>query len=432
MRFSLSIAALARVAFILGMSLLLEPAAPGQSAARLDPKFVTVPITLDHNRIVIDVDLPLPDGSTIPVRAWVDIGSPELRISQHVAKLMGLDIACDGHTCSAKPPPEIMIGGIRITLTSLKTATIPLKPQSATAVIEDGMTAEINLPSTVLRNHDVLIDFPGRVFSIGLPGSLKFNGVKSKMQVSPESGLIQIPSKIENKSYSLGLALGSPFSFLSKELFDKLAADHADWPRMTGAIGPANISGGEDATKRKLMRVDRLQYGPLFLTRVAVAELPKDRIASVEKRAGVPTVGMLGANALINYRIGLDYAHSTVYFEIGRTFNFPDFDVVGLTLRPEDDGQFTIIGVAEFDGQASVPDGQNGVQAGDHLVAIDGIPVRGSTLGQVWSQLGGTPGQERKLSIERDGKQFVVAARVQHFLGESPAEAEPRGKAKKK
>jgi hypothetical protein len=40
-------------------------------------------------------------------------------------------------------------------------------------------------------------------------------------------------------------------------------------------------------------------------------------------------------------------------------------------------------------------------------------------LGQVWSLLEGSPGQERKLTIEREGKQFNVVAKVQHFLGKT-------------
>ena len=89
---------------------------------------------------------------------------------------------------------------------------------------------------------------------------------------------------------------------------------------------------------------------------------------------GVPTVGLLGSNVLLNYRVGLDYAHSTVYFDIGRTYNFPDFDVIGLILRPEDDRRFTILGVADFDGKPSVPAGGDGVQPGDHLVAVNDDP----------------------------------------------------------
>ena len=40
--------------------------------AQQTSKTVTVPITLDHNRIVIDVYLPLSDGTNKRVRAWVD------------------------------------------------------------------------------------------------------------------------------------------------------------------------------------------------------------------------------------------------------------------------------------------------------------------------------------------------------------------------
>lgn len=385
-----------------------------------EPKSVTVPVTLDHNRVVIDVYLPLSDGSTKRVRGWVDTGDPELQMSQRMAKLMGLAITCDANTCSAPSPREIMIGALKISLAALKEVRIPLTPESAASVMVPGMSAEIKIPSSVLRNYDVLINFPDREFSIGLPGSLNFKGVKSKMLVNASSGFIQIPSKIENKNYSLGLDVGSSISFLSEELFDKLAAAHTEWPRMTGAVGPANMGElGDDEPKWKLVRVDRLQYGPLYLTDVAVANFPKTFSAFFEKDAGSAIAGLLGSNALMNYRIGLDYAHSTAYFDIGNTFKFPEFDVVGLILRPEDDTRFTILGVADFEGRPSVPSGDDGIQPGDHLVAVDGIPVPDSTLGQVWSLLEGSPGQERKLTIEREGKQFNVVAKVQHFLGET-------------
>jgi hypothetical protein len=203
-------------------------------------------------------------------------------------------------------------------------------------------------------------------------------------------------------------------------VFDKLAAAHADWPHMTGAVGSANMWGSDDEPNWKLMRIDRLQYGPLFLANLPVAAFPKDRMDYFSKRAGIATAGLLGSNALINYRVGIDYAHSTVYFDLGRTFTFPDFDVIGLILSPEDDGHYTILGVADFECKPSVPQGPDGVQPGDHLVAVNDIPVRGSTMGQVWSALGGTPGQERRLTIERAGKRFTVNAQVQHFLAETP------------
>lgn len=413
--------------------LILSSACLAQKSSTPQPesKSATVPITLDHNRVVIDVDIPLPDGSTNRIRCWVDNGNPELYLSRRVASLMGLAVSCDDKACSAPPPREITIGGMKLSLAAVKEAKIPLKPVNAAAVMAPGMFAEINLPSTILRNYDALINFPDRQFTIALSGTLKFNGGKAKAIVNSENGLIQIPSTIEKKKINLALDIGASISLLAPELFDSFAAAHPAGPHMTGAVGPANMWGLDSEPTWKLMRLDRIQYGPLFLTDVPVVEFPKDWMTFFEKRSGIPTAGLLGANALMNYRIGIDYAHSAVYFDIGRLFNFPEFDVIGLILRPEDDGRFTILGVADFDGKPSVAGGPDGVQPGDRLVAVDGIPAAGSTMGQVWSMLGGEPGKERKLTVERSGKQLKVSATVRRFLDEAKDDKESKEKTKK-
>ncbi len=399
-------------------------AAQEKSASTAEPKSVTVPAAIDHNRVVIPVDLRLADGSTQTVRAWVDTGNPELDLSRRVATLLGLTVTCGDKGCTAPAPREIVIGGMTISLADLKVTKIPLLPVNSAAVMVSGMNAEINLPSSILRHYDVLVDFPKRKFSIGVPGTIHFQGSSGKVQINRENGLIQVPSQIERKKYNLALDLGASISFLSEDLFGKLAAAHPDWPRMTGAVGSANMWGGDEETKWQVMRVDRVQYGPLFLTNVPFVSLSKPVMEFFEKRAGIATAGLVGSEVLLNYRVGLDYAHSTVYFDIGRMFNFPDFDVVGLVLRPEDDGRYTILGVADLEGKSSV----EGVQPGDHLDAVNDIPVHGRTMGQVWSMLGGAPGQEKKLTIERGGKQFSVAAKVGHFLGEVPEDTEHRKK----
>jgi hypothetical protein len=386
---------------------------------------VTVPAAIDHNRVVINADVALPDGSTQRIRAWVDNGNPDLNLSRRLATVLGLAVSCNDHECSSPPPKAMTVGGLTIPLDGVKEAKIPLKPVNAASVMAPGMGVEINLPSSILRHYDVLIDFPGHKFSIGAPGTIHFRGPSGRVLVNTENGLVQVPSQIENKKYNLALDVGASISFLSEELYDKLAAAHPDWPHMTGAVGSANMWGLDEEPKWKVMRVDRVQYGPLFLANIPLVDFPKDRMDFFAKRAGIPTAGLIGSNALLNYRIGFDYAHSTVYFEFGRMFNFPDFDVVGLTLRPEDDGRFTVLGVAEFEGKSSVP---GDIQTGDHLVAVDGIPVGGSTMGQVWAMLGGTPGQERRLTMERAGRQFTVAAKVQHFLAELPDEKDRKKK----
>lgn len=376
---------------------------------------VTVPAAIDHNRVVIEAELPLPEGSVQRIHVWVDNGNPDLYLSRRIATLLGLAVTCGDQECSSPAPAGITIAGMTIPFTGIKEAKIPLKPVSAAAVLAPGMTVDINLPAEVLRHYDVLIDFPGHKFTIGPPGSIHFQGSSGKVTIT-DRGLIQVPSKIENKKYNLALDVGSCISFLAEDVFDSIASAHPNWPRMTGAVGSANMWGASDEPRWKVMRLDRLQYGPLFLTDVAVVALPKPVLDFFEKRAGMPTAGLLGSNMLVNYRVGLDYARSTVYFDLGRFSKFPDFNVVGLILRPEDDGSYAILGVPDFNGKLAI----EGVRAGDRLVAVASIPVAGSTMGQVWAMLGGTPGQERKLTVERAGKQFVVPGTVQNFLPEVP------------
>lgn len=397
-------------------------------AQKTQLKSVTVPAIIDHNRVIIEVEALLQNGATKRVRAWIDTGNPELQMSEKLATLAGLAAVCGGQTCAAAPPKQIAIGDMPISFDGTKEAKIPIGP-GTDPPLGHGLDADLTIPSMVLRHYDVLIDYPGHKFTIGMPGSIRFLGSATKVQINADNGLIQVPSKIANKKYNLALDLGSSISFLAEDLFGTLASAHPDWPHMTGAVGAASMWGADEETKWQIMRIDRVQFGPLFLTDVPMVSLPKTTLDFFEKRAAMPTIGLIGANVMQNYRVGFDYAHSTVYFDIGRLFNFPDFDVVGLFLRPENDGSFTILGVAEFDGKPSVPTGPGGVQAGDTLVAINDIPMQGSTMGQVWSSLGGTPGQERKLTIERAGKQFTLAATVHHFLA---AQDDENAKKKKK
>jgi hypothetical protein len=391
------------------------------------PKSVTVPAIIDHNRVIIDTEIVGSDGAIERVPAWLDNGNPDLQMSMHLARLTGSSISCDGQTCFGSAPAAIIVGGMRIPLGSGGRVEIPLMPDTAASLIAPGLRAEITIPSTVLRHYDVLIDYPGKKVTIGSPGSIQFRGSNSRVQINAENGLIQVPSEIEKKKINLALDVGSSISFLSDELFSKLANTHPDWPQMTGAVGSANMWGLDDELKWKLMRIDRVRFGSLFLTDVPVVDFPKDRRDHFVKRAGIATAGILGGDIFLNYRVGLDYARSMVYFEIGTFARFPEFDVIGLVLRPEDDGRFTILSVVDSNEGASALDN---MQAGDSLIAVDGIPVRGSTMGQVWAMLGGTPGQERKLTIEREGKQFAIAAKVQHFLPEVPDQSETKKKKK--
>jgi hypothetical protein len=393
--------------------------------AQTPPASATVPITLDHNRIIIDVYFPMPDGTKTRVRGWVDNGNSDMWITERLAKKLGLEVSGElkdtpfGKEQTAPVPTMLLVGDMPLHATGLKQATVVLDRGS----IGPGTSAEINLPSTVLRNYDVLVDYFNRELTLALPGTLHFNGTPAKASLNPDNGLLQIPAKIADQDVNLALDVGAPFGLLSQDLIAKLRQAHPQWAHMTGGVGPANFWGLPDEAHWELLRIPSLQYGGIPLTGVGVASFPKEMMSWFERRAGMPTAGLIGANALLNYRVGIDYAHSTVYFDQASMGRPPDMDVVGLTLRPEPNRSYTVIGVADFDGKPSVPD----ARPGDVLVSIDKVPAAGGTMGQVWSLLGGSPGEVRILTLERDGKQFTVNATVRRFLDSASAKPHKSG-----
>ncbi|HEY7096175.1 MAG TPA: hypothetical protein VH437_05595 [Terriglobales bacterium] len=375
---------------------------------------VTVPVTLDHNRIIIDVRVPMPDGSTTRVRTWVDNGNPEMWITERMAKKLGLTMSGEVKDenglkiQTAAPPQEIRIGTLAIRPSGIK----EMKVVVDRTAIGPGMSAEINLPSKLLRHYDVLVDYPNREFTIGLPGSIHFAGTTAQTQLNSENGLVQIATDIGGVKGNLALDFGASYSFLASDVLAKLASLHPEWPQMTGAVGAANMWGTNDEIHAQLLRIDQLRYGSLTLSQVGMESLSESSIDWYRKRAGISTIGFLGANAFLRYRVGIDYAHSTAYFDRMAKSETAAMEVVGLILRPEPDERYTIAGVAEYEGQSSVPD----AKAGDKLVKIDGVDVAGGTMGQAWSLLGGTAGETRLLTLERDEKQLTVKAPVEKFL----------------
>lgn len=99
------------------------------------------------------------------------------------------------------------------------------------------------------------------------------------------------------------------------------------------------------------------------------------------------------------------------YWEAGPRPAPGDLDVVGLTLRPEASGGYTIAGVVTKDGGPAV----EGVQPGDKLLRVVSLETSGAPMGAVVDALRGKPGAVRSLVIEREGKRFTLEAKVERF-----------------
>jgi len=373
----------------------------------------TVPVTLDHNRIIITVGIYLPNGKMERVRAWVDNGNPSMSITERLANQLELKPPSgSSDSGTVKAPERILIGGMQLWLTNLKQPVEVEKAKSVGA----GIHAEITLSSTVLQNYDVVIDYPGKKFTIASPGTIHFQGKAVYGFFNTQNSLIQIPAKLDSGEFNLALDIGTPISFISRDLISKWSKVHASWPSMHGAIGAANLWGMDDEPQWQLLRINSMLYGEIVFSNFIAVSCPQDWLDFFIKRVGIQTAGLVGAEALLDYRLGIDYTHRIVYFQhIGNSVE-TDMNLVGITLRPETDGRYSILGVADYNGKPSVA----GVLKGDILQKVNNNIVRGLTMGEVWSLLHGHHGTVYTLVLNREGKQFIVKTEVHRFLSNHP------------
>ena len=397
--------------------LLLSPAA-GQDK-RNGP--VTVPMILDHNRILVDAGIQRKDGSWRKARLWVDTGNPEFMLTEELAKDLGFDLSsqkknADGIALPIEVPPPagLRIGGMTLDVTGVKTYARSYLKRSLVAMPHD-----VNLPSTVLKRYHLVFDYPNKRLTLGGSGSVQPIGKRIPLKMHPETGIVQIDAAIAGEKLSLALDVGATFSFISEEVLSRLLEQHSDWKHMSGAIGCANIRGWwpqEDSWQ--ILRVPEIRLESLALSNIGIAGLPnmysENRSLGewYSEKTARPVVGFLGPNALKACRIEIDYANGAAYFEKTGNEDAQDMDLVGLTLCPDGDGNYSVVGVPRLEGKSGV----EGVLPGDKLVQVDGLIVRGVTMGTVVDSLRGHPGDTRMLIIERGGKRFRIKAIVKRFL----------------
>jgi hypothetical protein len=379
-----------------------------QGHAPAEPQSVTLPFTMDHNRMTVDVEFVRTDGTVRTARAWVDIGNQFVIVSQTLARDLGLDLSGlkEGETQhsveSASPAPPMRLGGMPLDVGGIKVLVHP------GAQVRPGVSAEANLPASALRHDHVVFDYPARRLTVARPGVLKPRGVAIPCRVNAETGLFQVEAKLDGDSVQLGVDNGSAGTWVSDTLTGAWQTRHPDWPRATGAVGSANFFGFGFEAKGVLMRLPELGLGPLRVRDVGLLGLNQELFDWYSKKTAGPVVGFIGANVLKAFRVEIDYPNQMTYWEAGQAADAGDFDIVGLTLRPEGDGSFTVAGVATKEGKPTV----DVVQPGDTLIRVETLEAAGAKMGAVVHTLRGKPGATRTLVIEREGKRLTVEAKV--------------------
>ncbi len=371
----------------------------------------TVPVTLDHNRVIVEISLGRPDGSLRRAAAWVDTGNQFLIVGELLAGELGIDRSgleegSSGHSVeSASPAPAVQIGDLVLDMEG-----IGVRVRSGDQVMP-GIPAEVCLPAAALRRLHVVFDYPARRMTVALPGVLTARGEPVACRVNPETGLFLVEAVIEGEAVQLGIDTGSAGTWVSTALTSNWLERHPQRPRAVGAVGSANFFGFPFETDGVLTLLPEIEIGGQQIRDVAVLGLDQGLFDWYSQKSAAPVAGFIGANVLSRCRLEIDFANRMTYWEVGPAPADRDLDIVGLTLRPEADGNFVVAGVTARDGAAVV----DGVEVGDGLIRVDQLDTAGATMGAVVAALRGAPGEERTLLVERDGVRFSVEARVTAF-----------------
>jgi len=134
-------------------------AAGAAPAAAQTAGSVTVPVALDHNRMLVRADVQRRDGSWRPALLWIDTGNPEFMLSESFARDLGYDVdggrrAAGGGPLFVAPPSGVRVGGMALEFAGVRTrVNIGARQFLATH-------ADANLPSTVLQHLHVVLDYP--------------------------------------------------------------------------------------------------------------------------------------------------------------------------------------------------------------------------------------------------------------------------------
>jgi len=375
-----------------------------RSAASEQPQqpAITAPFIRDHNRVCVDLELVKPDGSIRKVRAFVDMGDQHLAFTQAVANEVGTKNV------------RIRIAGTPVVYDGTKLTAYGVPGDSIMGGGEPGI--EANFPATILMNYDVVFDYKARTMTLAAPGTIHHEGVRIPCRANPQTGLVSVDVKVGASTYAVTIDNGSAYTWIAKSVVQNWVNSHSDWLVGVGAIGNANMNGSTEEATALLARVPLISLGSLDLKMVGLAgyamQLGKEDIFDwYSKKAPEKVVGFIGGNVLKSFRIEIDYANHETYWSQQSPIDAHDMDQVPLTLRPQPDGSYEVIGVFTGNGKKQV----ESIEPGDKLIKIGDLNIKAATFGTVLDALHGQPGDTRTLVLERNGKQFTVPAKVIRF-----------------
>jgi predicted aspartyl protease len=389
----------------------------GEAKGRLDmseqSNSIAVPLIVEGNVPIVELELQTASGAPRKARFLIDTGGDAFLIGSTLmadtgAIPMGPKLKKgDGRYVLLRPLPA-RLGGRELNLSGVQMIGLPDRKWVLSRNEAEGM-----IPSNLLRNYDVVFDYPGRQFILAKPGTSRPRGVSLKTPISTLAGFPRIEVEIGGKTYGFLLDTGGSFTMISRTVVDRWIKEDPAWPTAVGAVGFANMFGGEVENGALMLRIPELRLGTLALKGVAAVSRPEGNFEkSMSDLMTAPIIGALAGNVLRDFRVEIDYQNGLT--QLVQSGTSPDADLVsvGLVLRAEPDGTLAITAVCS----TASSDVKEGVLPGDKLLAVDDASLTGKPLAAAAMALQGETGTRKRLIVERHGESLTVTVKTMALL----------------
>lgn len=275
---------------------------------------VTVPLTVEGNRPLIDVSFEKPGGGYKSARFLVDTGGGGFLMLGQVARDLGIrwnETRGEQGETLGRPTGQVnaSVGGFPLAIDASRVYVLvgrtnvlpPAAPGHA-----DGM-----FPGHLLAQYHVVFDYPAQSFTLARRGALTPRGTPMPMPVSKRQGFPRTEIEVESVAHGLLLDTGASFTMVSEKLLNSWGAAHPDWERHEGAFGDAATLGGQTL---ETMFVPEARWGEVELSRLGVVSQQEGTFERwMSSMMSSPIVGSLAGNVLTRFRLELDYASETLY-----------------------------------------------------------------------------------------------------------------------
>lgn len=366
----------------------------------------TAPFILDGNRVYAELSFVRPDGKSHRALAFVDMGSPQMTLTSHLFRELGLD---RGEALT------FHIGVLPVTLPGKEVLSDSSEPYS----IGTELKVEAVLPACVLQKYVVVLDYKHRMLTFAEAGTVQPEGIAVPFHINPQTGLIAVEALIDKRSYAITIDNGSAYTWFRQDAAKPWIKAHPAWERGVGAVGPANMmmSGEGTETAGILLRIPHIMIGTLPINDFGVLaagkgrgfEANQDLFDWYSNKNALPVIGWIGGNVMKSFRITIDYPDKKMYWRRSAPAYY-DLSQVGITLRA-DAGNYFVAAIATRNAKPTVET----VQIGDQIIRVENLDLKNATWGQIYRAMHGRPRETKLLVINRHGNQVTVRAPITAF-----------------